>query len=292
MKLEKEKRKTFFEIYYPLLSFANKELNLFELESRNINIRDVPLDIMLEIRNNLFDNPEIIDDFIKKNPENFKGEKIEILEKWKNFVEGRFIVVKHLKKHTVFLEVEEPQRAYGVIGLEDEPEELIASTPQLLQTVLLPFDENIIYDGIFGNFGLGFGSNMKKEVNEVYLKAKSKHGIITSLPYSEDEEEWTDEDRLRFYLRNKHNREKYESEINSLANKNPSLRSIYYKKMGKIFSCEPKKNLKDFGFSDVWFAVLDENIVASGSTKEKLEENLKSVVPKEKRDWVYVFKLD
>ncbi len=42
----------------------------------------------------------------------------------------------------------------------------------------------------------------------------------------------------------------------------------------------------------MWFAVLDEHIVASGGTKEKLEKNLKDVVPKEKRDWIYEFKLD
>ena len=70
--------------------------------------------------------------------------------------------------------------------------------------------------------------------NTAYQRAKSKFGIITSLPVAEGAVEQTDEQPLKFYLKSKRNREDYWEEIRDLIDKRPELRVTYDQEMGRI----------------------------------------------------------
>jgi hypothetical protein len=61
-------------------------------------------------------------------------------------VAGRFFILRHLKKYSVFLAEEQPPKAYGVLGLVSPIQEIISSwaLPVLVQAVLLPFESKII----------------------------------------------------------------------------------------------------------------------------------------------------
>ena len=61
--------------------------------------------------------------------------------------------------------------------------------------------------------------------------------------------------------------------------------------MGEIRAKAHRRELRKIGIKSGWFAILDDKIVASGKTKEELEKNLNEIVPKDKRDCVYIFKL-
>ncbi len=292
MKLDKEEKDLFFDLYFDLLFYTDRELDVINWEEEPSDLRGARCETLIKIREALFDNIKVLDSFIQENPADFSEDELDILSGWKDFVRGEFIVYKHLKNHTVFLESQSPYRAYGVLGLEEDIEEVIPHVPFLIESVLLPFKGKIVYDGLVNAYSVKFGSNMKKEIKENYLKAKSKFGLITSLPFSEDGKEWNKRDRLEFYLRNQHNREKYEKEIERLIDEDPSLLSVYHKKMGKIFARAEKKKLKEVGFSEVWFAALGKRIVASGKTKEQLETVLEDVVPEERKDHTYLFKVE
>jgi len=292
MKLDKEEKDLFFDLYFDLLFYTDRELDVINWEEEPSDLRGARCETLIKIREALFDNIKVLDSFIQENPADFSEDELDILSGWRDFVRGEFIVYKHLKNHTVFLESQSPNRAYGVLGLEEDIEEVIPQVPFLIESVLLPFKGKIIYDGLVNAYSVKFSSNMKKEIKENYLKAKSKFGLITSLPFSEDEKEWDKRDRLEFYLRNQNNREKYQKEIESLIDEDPSLLSVYQKKMGKIFARTEKKKLKEMGFSEVWFAALGKRIVASGKTKEQLETVLEDVVPEERKDHTYFFKVE
>lgn len=61
--------------------------------------------------------------------------------------------------------------------------------------------------------------------------------------------------------------------------------------MGKIHARTYRKRLREIGFSNVWFAILEGIVVASGSARDGVEQILQEIIPAEKRELVYVFHL-
>ena len=100
---------------------------------------------------------------------------------------GKFYVFRELKKYTVFLSTTSPAIAYGVLALSQPFEELIGPyLPVLTQTVLLPFKDMIVYDGLMSSYNISFGPGIRRNLNEDFKEAKARHGIVTSLPMSDE----------------------------------------------------------------------------------------------------------
>ena len=53
--------------------------------------------------------------------------------------------------------------------------------PVLAETVLLPFGDEIITDGLLQSYNLMFGSGIRGELKEIYDDAKERGAIITTL---------------------------------------------------------------------------------------------------------------
>nr|QNO52578.1 hypothetical protein NBNHMHLL_00010 [Methanosarcinales archaeon ANME-1 ERB6] len=51
------------------------------------------------------------------------------------------------------------------------------------------------------------------------------------------------------------------------------------------------RRLSKIGLRGAWFAILEGEIVAGGSTRAEVEQILGGIIPKEKRNFVYVFRL-
>jgi len=98
-----------------------------------------------------------------------------------------FYVFRKLAKYTVFLSTADAAIAYGVFPLSQPFEDLIGPhLPVLTQTVLLPFKGVIVYDGLMSSFNISFGPGIRRGLNESFKEAKARHGIITSLPMSNE----------------------------------------------------------------------------------------------------------
>ena len=69
------------------------------------------------------------------------------------------------------------------MGLYDSIEEIFegASLPVRVQTVLLPFKGQIVYDGLMSIYRIYFGSGIKASLRESYMAAKQNGRIITNL---------------------------------------------------------------------------------------------------------------
>jgi hypothetical protein len=292
MKLEKEDVDLFYKLHSHLLAFANQRLKILkEIDSADAMISVAPEE-KIKLRDALYKNRELIDEFVKSNPDKFNKEELSIISSWEDLLEGKFYIFRYLKKYTVLLSSGSPNKAYGVLALRTDFDEMIGPyLPVLIETVLLPFKGQIIYDGLLSGYPITFGGGARRSFAEAYEEAKASYGIITSLPFRESSAEQSDEDKLKFYLKNESNRELYQQEIWALTRKNKNLLILYHQERGKFHARSYGKRLRELGFSNVWFAILSGMIIASEKTKDGLEVQLDNIVPEDQRELVYIFHL-
>jgi hypothetical protein len=293
MKLSQDDVEIFYKLFHTLLVYLNKRLKILEgLDSRE-DIKKFSIAEIKKVRDRLYENPEMIDSFINENPSSFSNEELSIISSWKNFIKGSFIVIRYLKNYTIFLsEDEKTPKAYGVLALTSSFEEMFGFyLPIMVETVLLPFKNKIVYDSIFYFYRITFGSGIKRSFNDSYQLAKSQFGIITSLPFSPNRLEQSEANKLRFYLKNELNREKYAREILELIGKDKELLRLYHQEMGKIHSRSFGRRLHEIGLTKGWFAILEGTLISGGVTRQEVEQSLKGIVPPEKRRFVYIFQL-
>ncbi len=85
----------------------------------------------------------------------------------------------------MFLSTETPPVAYGVLALSQPFEELIGPhLPVLTQTVLLPFKDRIVYDGLLSSYNVTFGTGTRRNLNVDFETAEDRQEIVTSRPVS------------------------------------------------------------------------------------------------------------
>ena len=131
-------------------------------------------------------NVDLIGSFVDENPAHLSEFELDIIRSWRHLVAGKFYVFRELARYTVFLSTSDPAIAYGVLALSQPFEELIGpSLPVLTQTVLLPFKDKIVYDGLMSSYNISFGPGIRRSLNESFKEAKARHGIVTSLPVSD-----------------------------------------------------------------------------------------------------------
>jgi len=298
MQMEKKDTDLFYKLYKPLLVYSNKkgkisnDINKIE----DIEASKIGMNIIHKVRDYIYDHSEIIDSFVQENPENFSGEELTIIKSWKNFVRKEFYIFEYFDGHAAFFDSSKGGKIYDVFSLYSPFENVVkCPLPCLVAAVLMPFKGKIIYDGLIVPYNISFGPTIRMDLNGAYNREKSQFGMVTSLPFSSAKQSEGEGDAflLKFYLKDQKNREYYYEEIQDLMSKNDELRTIYYQETGKHNAAKQSKKLKNFITPDtnLWFAIIDDVIVASGGTKEYVEKILNETISKEKRNFVYMFKV-
>ena len=159
----------------------------------------------------------------------------------------------------------------------------------MIEAILIPFKGKIIFAGGFRPYPISFGEGFKKGLNADFEKSKSKFGIISSFDQPIQENEQSEEELLRFYLKNKYNREEFWNEINKILEKNPNLNNVYHNEIGKSYVRETKKILSEIGAKSGWFAIVNSQIAASGKTKGEVTERIKDILPEDKLSSAHIF---
>jgi hypothetical protein len=292
MKLSEEEVELFYRLFQPLIVYVNKKFAILEDMNSLADFFETPLQEIGKVRNKLYENPELFDSFVRDNPFQLTDKELEMVSSWKYFLQGKFVICAHLKKHTIFLGTTAPMKAYGVVGLKSTLEEVVGpQLPVMVDAVLLPFNGKIVYDSMLYPYSISFGSGIRRSVANDYQEAKSRFGIITSLPFSAEKVEQSDLDKLKFYLKSQSNREMYQGEIGKLIYKSHDLLTAYHQEMGKIHARRHGKQLHDIGITKGWFAILQGMTVAGGTTRNEVERIVQSVLPEGKRDFAYIFQL-
>jgi hypothetical protein len=184
MLISPDDAKRFHHIYPQLLRFTVEKLADSKTKARLLGELipgRVKAEAGAEARNLLFDNPNLLQEFVRENPGDLEPRDLAMVRSWRNFRKGQFIVERALKKHAVFIG-SKPSAAYGVLGLVSEIDEILGyrPLPTMVETVLLPWHAAIIHDGFIAAFAVSFGPGIRRSLKEDYARLKAK-GIVTSL---------------------------------------------------------------------------------------------------------------
>ncbi len=181
MNLSPEDAKLFFELMWGLQRYANRRYGVLKDIPSPTKYAELPAQKKLKVREALWKNPGLIDDYVKENPESLSSGHLEIISSWKGFIKGEFFLLRHLKKYTIF--IGNDNQVYGVLGLSDSLEDIVPAhaLPVMAKTVLLPFKGRIAYDGLLEGYSISFGGGIRSELDHTYMAAKQKQRIITTL---------------------------------------------------------------------------------------------------------------
>jgi hypothetical protein len=178
----------FFKLHRTLMFFVNQRLKVVhdDLASPEDFAALTP-EVRLKVRDAFLDHTDLIQTFVDENPAHLADDELDIVSFWQHLVHGKFYIFRELTKYTVFLFTDKGPIAYGVLALSQPFEELIGPyLPVLTQTVLLPFKDVIVYDGLLTSYRISFGPGIRRSLNESHKEAKARHGIVTSLPMSKE----------------------------------------------------------------------------------------------------------
>ncbi len=172
----------FYKLMWGLHFYVNTQKGIVENVASAEKYADLLAKKKAEVREALWNQPELIDAFVQENPHHLSADELNILRKWRaRFLKDRFYILRHLKKGTIF--IGSKNRVYSVIGLLTELDEVIPSyaLPHMVEAILLPFKGAIIYDGLLPGYNVHFGSGIRADFNRTYAAAKEKGRIIATL---------------------------------------------------------------------------------------------------------------
>ncbi len=171
----------FYELDWALMYYANQKYRVIHGLAEP-NFKGQSVEDIFRLKQKIFSGPGLIDSFVAENPLRFNGEKLAIVESWKNFVAGDFFVVQHRQDYSVFLQAAERPKAYGVVGLMDSIEELLGfGLPRLVVTVLLPFKGRITHYGLVSSKPILLGPGVQRALEKDLARAEAARGVITSI---------------------------------------------------------------------------------------------------------------
>ena len=284
----------FIDLYEHLLAYVNTEYDEVAGIETAADARQREDTELRPIRNRLYEEntEQLIDDFVDKNPPGLPTDELDTIHQWTDYEFGEFVVVRHLSDYAVFLDWDDPPQAFGVKASKVPFEALWeeAALPVMVsKTALLPFEGTIINDGWMAIKPIIFGGTISTDIDDAYEEAKHRFDIIETLPAPQEEAEPDDTEQLRFYMKNKRNRNRYAEEIEALKDKSLELDQIYHEELGKAQARSLGRELRETDLNEAYFAIYDERIIASGTTTEQVQEILDDIMPDGKENHPYIY---
>ncbi len=188
MLLELHDVELFFKLHRALMFFVNQRLKVIPDEIASPEeFSSMSPELRLKVRIAFLGHTDLLQAFVDGNPDHLTNAELDIVRSWQHLVHGKFYVFRQLKKYMVFLSTDKQPVAYGVLALSQPFDELVGPyLPVLTETVLLPFKDMIVYDGLMSSYGISFGPGIRRSLNESFKEAKARRGIVTSLPISKE----------------------------------------------------------------------------------------------------------
>lgn len=165
--LGEKESKLFYKLYFALLEFTNQKYkinpNYKIYKQHGINPQEITDIIDMFWKNK---NPIILE-FCIVNPYKFTKEEIKLLDGFKKGIHDSFVLVQYERDYTLLMK---NGKIYMVKGLNDNIDNIITydKLPCFVETSLIEFNGNIVYDGIISSFPVKFGMNFIKTVEKEY----------------------------------------------------------------------------------------------------------------------------
>lgn len=183
MNVSHEEANQFFKLMWALQFYVNRQLKLVSGVKSAKEYAKLACEEKLKARDALWAHPELLEAFLVKNPASLSPAEIHIVAGWKQYIAGKFYILRFLKRYAIFLSANKDERVYGVLGLYESLEDVMGGWPLpiLVEAVLLPFKGRIIYDGLLIPYSISFGSGIRGDLNELYQSAKQAGQIVETL---------------------------------------------------------------------------------------------------------------
>ena len=188
MLLEPQDAELFFRLHRTLMFFVNQRLKVIPDDlPRPEEFAALSPEVRLKVRDALIANIDLIESFVDENPAHFSEDELDIVRSWRHLVAGKFYVFRELARSTrCSFRLPTQPSLMASWPFRSPSRNLIGPyLPVLTQTVLLPFKDKIVYDGLMSSYNISFGPGIRRSLNESFKEAKARHGIVTSLPMSD-----------------------------------------------------------------------------------------------------------
>jgi hypothetical protein len=180
MTLTPEDAAQFFALYHQLEAFAINQSGLALQSVRRDSVSKVDMEKRLKVRDSIFTSSEIIDKYVRQNPDRLDAGELAIVQGWTRAIVGTFMIERHLKPHSIFID-NKTDAVYAVVGITEPLRDVVLDDlPIMVRAILLPFKGRIVYDGLLEPYPVAFGGGIRFELKELYLTAKQRREIITS----------------------------------------------------------------------------------------------------------------
>ena len=170
----------FLKTHLALLLFVGQKKKIVPLKTNLKKFLDLNLKIKFKCREAIFNNEDLIDEYIASNFDHLTDEQIKIVNGFKMKVKSNFVILKCLTNHAIFIDSND-NKFYAVKALTDPFDTFFHKFPVYTSTALIPFKDKIIYDGFFQSSGIYIGPNLTKRMAEEFKIAKQNKKIIDRL---------------------------------------------------------------------------------------------------------------
>lgn len=290
MRLSDDDLKLFFKLHPGYLFHANKKLKILSGINTLEQFMGLSFHHKSEIRNAVWNHPELLQAFIAENPGEFDNVELEIVKSWQYALDGSFYVMRYEPDQTLFLDTGTSPKVYGVTSLKNDLNDILGNAlPVYVKTILLPFKNQLVYDGFIFTYPITFDGIVEQELYADLENWIQRHGVITHLPFMGDSPIESVEEKLRYYLRNHRNRDVYSEDISRIVQQNRAVEKLYYELTGKLDARDARAFFIEIGIQDVWCAVLKGRILATGKSREAVVEILDAILSRDRKLYPFIF---
>ena len=179
--LSDEDADLFYKLWLPLLDYVNARNSINNMPpGKPKEERDT--EKVKQVVDALWADVSVIDEYLASESTVLPPEHQSIIAGWKRCCTGRFVLERNLKKGSILISLED-NRVFQVRGITATWEELFLfrDPPILMMTTLIPYRGIIIYDGLINSYNVFLGGHIKNQMREIYMSAKKRGQIHTSL---------------------------------------------------------------------------------------------------------------
>ena len=181
MVISKEQGDLFYKLWLPLLSYANYKYCIVNDFAADVPSKGISPEKASKVADRIWDDVSILDEYLEICSEEMSEEEMDIVNGWKKAVRGTFVVDRHLRKGSILVSAD--KKVYLVKGIYSSWREMLGNLPmpQMVEATLIPFQGEIIHDGLVHPYGVCMGKNLADEAKNIYLNAKNRNEICTCL---------------------------------------------------------------------------------------------------------------
>lgn len=181
MILNNEQNDRFFDTMDSLLYYVNERFRV--VEDFTLDFASALDDVKGSlVAQTLWENVEIIDEFVRDNPHHLPERCLDVARGWKNALSGLYTLVRYQSGRAVLMG---EAGVFSVAGVTFELEGEIGPAPAYVELVLLPFDDLIVYDGFLQAYDTDGSPAEQQRIQDEFENRCAHEGIaLTAADFS------------------------------------------------------------------------------------------------------------